>query len=338
MLNIADSEARRFADLIGLDEGDIKLVAGYSEVISGFADQIVADFYAKVFSVNDIKAKFLAHGDLEHNRAMQKRYFLSVYAGRIDDHYVAYRRKVGSIHARIKLLPEDYISFYRFYTVETIQKLGDLADLSGQQAARLAAAIVRVALFDMALTIRQYSRDNDDKQRQELDGRLSEVASHIATVTSGVAAVSGDFGNAARSMAAANQETVELAVGLKEQMQEIEAMNRVIHRIAEQTNLLGLNAAIEAAHAGDMGRGFSVVADEVRRLAAESRESAKKIATNIAALKANILRILEQSESVAQIGGQQAVGADSLTGAIAEISVLADELQQLSDEVFGKRA
>lgn len=337
MLSITDVQGRRLADLMELNDEDVMLVAEYREFFAERADKIVADFYAKVLGVEDIKAKFLAHGDIEHNSAMQKRYFLSVFEGKIDDGYIAYRKKVGSMHARIKLSPEDYISFYRFYTAEAIGRLSDLPGLSGRQAVRLAAAIIRIALFDMALTIQQYSRDNDQKQKKELEGQLSQVADHVAAVSSGVATVSNGFGNAARSLAAANQETVGLAAGLKAQMQEIEVMNRVIHRIADQTNLLGLNAAIEAAHAGDMGRGFSVVADEVRRLAAESRESAKGIAANIAALKSSILRILEQSQAVAQIGEQQAVGADNLTSAIQEISVLVNDLKQLSDQVFGER-
>jgi methyl-accepting chemotaxis protein len=78
------------------------------------------------------------------------------------------------------------------------------------------------------------------------------------------------------------------SVTLKEKGKEIEKITAVVSSIAEQTNLLALNASIEAARAGEMGKGFSVVAEEVRKLATESNDAAEAIQTNLGSFLADL--------------------------------------------------
>ncbi|MDF2077268.1 methyl-accepting chemotaxis protein [Ectopseudomonas mendocina] len=118
-------------------------------------------------------------------------------------------------------------------------------------------------------------------------------------------------------------DSAEALQQLREQTQQINRVVEVIKGIAEQTNLLALNAAIEAARAGEAGRGFAVVADEVRSLSKRTQDSTQEIAQTVE----NLQRVVGQSVTLMEDACSQA------DGDIGSVLAMGDELQNIVDSV-----
>lgn len=125
------------------------------------------------------------------------------------------------------------------------------------------------------------------------------------------------------------QHTETQAEQLNQSVDEIADVVSLIKEISEQTNLLALNAAIEAARAGEHGRGFAVVADEVRSLANRTQKAAEEVEANIARLKNNSSQMLESGRQNAHLAGS---AIEKLTSFREALNQLVDNAHQIKLE------
>jgi methyl-accepting chemotaxis protein len=129
-------------------------------------------------------------------------------------------------------------------------------------------------------------------------------------------------------------EVATIVSDIKVQMDQIGKIVKVITDLANQTNMLALNAAIEAARAGDAGRGFSVVATEVKSLAQESRSSAKNIAEMIGNLQKRSVQAAEAMNRANQIvkegSGALAETLDTFTQIVSAIETITQKVEEVA--------
>ena len=230
------------------------------------------------------------------------------------------------------------------YTVEELRSLVGNVQNTATRVAQTTAVVESTSTELLAASTEQLREIRETGQSVlDMAGRINEVSGQaqesaqvarqsLSAAESGLQAVQNAIGgmNAIRDQI---QDTSKRIKRLGESSQEIGEITELISDITEQTNVLALNAAIQAASAGEAGRGFSVVAEEVQRLAERSAEATKQISALVKAIQTDTQDAVAAMERSTQGVVEGAKLSDNAGTALVQIDAVSRRLAELIEEI-----
>jgi heme-based aerotactic transducer len=318
--------------MISMTKQDLILIKSLQPLIKENIEQIVSQFYKNIECVPGLIEIIQKHSSIDRLKVTLMRHIQEMFNGVIDMAFIEQRRVIAHIHFRIGLEPKWYICSFQDMLLSMLGILDrSIEDKQEYQNAVKAVTKILNFEQQLVLEafeseqIKERKRHEEQKQVmiqavgnsvEELAGISEETSAAIQELSSKAEEVV-DF--AKNSVDSANEVTKQSVAGknkldihqqliyqIKRQSETITSdlskleaatakINEVVDivtAIAEQTNLLSLNAAIEAARAGEAGLGFSVVAQEVRKLADQTKKSVSGVAELVANTEMSIQAVL----------------------------------------------
>ncbi|HRH82036.1 MAG TPA: methyl-accepting chemotaxis protein [Thiobacillaceae bacterium] len=256
----------------------------------------------------------LAKGDLTARTGVRGRHELGEVGQSFDAMAAAFSTLIGQVHSsstRVSGEAEGLASI----AAEVAQ--GSQAQITQSTATSASATEMDLAVHEVTDRLSQVVNLTDQASEQTQQGRR----------------VVNDAVNGITDVARTVEESAALIASLGQRSDEIGKIVQVIKDIADQTNLLALNAAIEAARAGEQGRGFAVVADEVRKLAERTAKATSEISGMIQTIQSQTGQTVEIMERGNRQAGDGVAMANRAGQSLEEISAVVDRVVKLIHEI-----
>jgi CRP-like cAMP-binding protein len=178
-------------------------------------------------------------------------------------------------------------------------------------------------------------RNNNRELIQRIGSDLQEVSVQLGDNARGIHQGIEDIAVSAGEIEMNERRLAEQIKDVQHLSEQIVSTLSFLQQVARQTQILGLNAGIEAARSGEFGRGFLIIAEEIRKLSVQSKDNAGKIAELTERIGAKIDSVAAASEDSARRSNEQAAATRQMVVATGDITQLAQRLRDLSESLKG---
>ncbi|MFC4303072.1 protoglobin domain-containing protein [Cohnella boryungensis] len=323
---------REQLNYIGITEEDLAILKSKQSEFAEITDAVVDELYAKITSWPQLTELIHSHSTIEKLKGTQRWYFQSLTSGVIDDEFFARRLYIGKVHSKIGLTTSWYLGTYVLYLDIATNHLKRILP---QEWLQVTHALSKLFNLDSQIVLEAYEEDEKAKIGRLVEARqymLTKVSSVVQELSSMMVQLSESSNQVATnaSHTANVQETSHTKVGeLSSSIDEINELGSAMREISDQTHLIGLNAALEAARAGEAGLGFEVVANEIRKLASNSKQALVTIQSKLKEIRASLDEVKHGSEVTVKFSREQAASSQELASFVHMIDTVAADLNGL---------
>jgi methyl-accepting chemotaxis protein len=303
---VSDSTLGERIAFLGLTERDLGIVSGWRDVCCATTDRLVDEFYAHIATSRTPKSILERHSSVERQRPMLTRYVLTMFDGRIDDAYAAYRRRVGQVHDQIDLDSNWYVAMYEVIR-RVLNEAVAAAGAAPEERRVFEAALSRLIQLDIAMVVTALT----DSRRAKIEGMLDQSTRFVTEAGDVLGRMSQ------RDLTRRMEGTYE---GHHERLKAL--MNGVIGDLRGALGEVAVSADGVAAASAKIG----AAGQELAGVTSEQASQLREVATRVARLAEGAAR---NSEHAARARGLAEDASGTTAAGVAEMRRLADAVQQI---------